>query len=124
MGVSESDGEGDYFYPQLKRWRQRQNNWCCCKWKCCLEGSCFCDCVKMIQKLCSFLLYFKWIIILFVFLLIVIFENIYAFSDDAFRQNINEWIETSVLQSDWSFDILLFAQIVCIVATILLLINV
>ena len=122
--ISESDGEGNYFYPQLKRWRQRQNNWCCCKWQCCLEGSSFCACLKFIQKMWSFLMYFKWIIVLLVFLMIITFGNVYAFSDYAFRQSVNDYIEQNLFESDWTFDLLLFSQFTCIIAAILVLINI
>ena len=58
------------------------------------------------------------------FLMVITFGNVYAFSDYAFRQSVNDYIEQNLFESDWTFDLLLFSQFMCIIAAILVLINI
>ena len=125
---SDDDGKGSFYYLQIKRWTQMQQRFCCCcKWKCCLEGSFLCNCCNGFNKFIKFLIYYKWFVIMFIFLILTIFVNIYSFSNNL-KHDINKFINDEILKKidnniGFKFDLLLFTQIVSIMLLIMVFIN-
>ena len=80
-----------HYHAQIKRWQHSQNGFCCFKCDCCL------NLMNCINKLCKYFFYYKWFVVCCVLWTLVIFSNLYCFSNNNVQNSINTFINDTII---------------------------